>query len=87
VELDAGQAIIAVSIAVSAVVTFVLEKLRREHKNLRKENRDDHNKVILHLDDIYGEVVETRLDVSNVNRDLGNLRNRLDNHIEEHKKF
>jgi vacuolar-type H+-ATPase subunit B/Vma2 len=86
VELDLSQAIIAMSLAFAAVVTFIVEKLRRDHKHLRKENREDHDKVILQLSDIYEEVKETRSDVKFVNKDLSYVRKRLDNHIEEHKE-
>lgn len=85
-ELDLSQAIIAMSLAFAAVVTFIVEKLRRDHKHLRKENREDHNKVILQLSDIYDEVKETRSDVKSVNKDLSYVSRRLDNHIETHKE-
>ncbi len=85
-ELELSQAIIAMSLAFAAVVTFIIERLRRDHKHLRKENREDHNKVIVQLSDIYDEVKEARSDVKSVNKDLNHVRKRLDDHIQEHKE-
>lgn len=85
-ELEAGQAIIAVSLALAAVITFIVEKLRREQKSLRQENREDHNKVILGLHDIYDQVKDTREDVKEVRKDLGRVNDRLTDHLGSHNE-
>lgn len=85
-ELEAGQAIIAVSLALAAVITFIVEKLRREQKSLRQENREDHNKVILGLHDIYDQVKDTREDVKEVRKGLGRVNDRLTDHLGSHNE-
>lgn len=84
-ELELGQAIVALSLAFAAVITFVIEKLRRDQKVSRKANTSEHNKVILGLKDVYDQVQNTRDDVSDVNKSLNTLNNRLSNHLDNHE--